>query len=174
VRPLWLAAATLVLLLSAAAGSAVCAQDTTAAAPAPAPDTVQVNPSAIKMVGDSVRRPLSPMGAFWRSLLVPGWGQARLNRRLTAGVFVTFEGITLGMALKASHELGYLRSINDGRATGKKNERQDWLILLGFNHLMAALEAYVSAHLWDFPKDLHVRAMPGGLGAQVPLPVRIR
>jgi len=173
VRPSWQVAAA-AILISAGAGSALRAQDTAAVAAPAAPDTVVTEPGSPRLPADSAVRPLSPMGAFWRSLLVPGWGQARLNRRLTAGVFVTFEGLSLGMALKASHELGYLRSVNDQRATAKRNERQDWLILLGFNHLMAALEAYVSANLWDFPKDLHVRAVPGGIGGQVPLPVRIR
>jgi hypothetical protein len=43
-------------------------------------------------------------------------------------------------------------------------------VLLGFNHLMAALEAFVAAHLWDFPADLRIRRVPGGTQAGVQLP----
>ena len=58
--------------------------------------------------------------------------------------------------------------------TAKKRSREDWLVLLGFNHLMAGLEAYVSAHLWDFPGDLKIRATPGSVGASAVIPIRFR
>jgi hypothetical protein len=44
--------------------------------------------------------------------------------------------------------------------------------MLVFNHLLAGAEAYVSAHLYDFPAALKVRALPGGrtgVGLSVPL-----
>jgi len=115
------------------------------------------------------------MGALWRSILLPGWGQAKLNRKLTGALFVTWEGVTLGMSIKASHELRYLRRTNSAAISSKKKEKQDWLVLLAFNHLFAAIEAYVSAHLWDFPRDLEIRAtpIPGGVGASVRLPFRV-
>ena len=120
------------------------------------------------------RSPVSPMGALWRSLLIPGWGQARLNRRLTGALFVAWEGVTLGMSLKVSRELTYLRRTGSLRVRSKQKEREDWLVLLCFNHLFSAIEAYVSSHLWDFPGDLEVRPMPGGIGGGVRLPVRLR
>ena len=44
-----------------------------------------------------------------------------------------------------------------------------------FNHLMSGLEAYVSAHLYDFPADLQLRALPnGGMQAGVTLPLGFR
>jgi hypothetical protein len=110
------------------------------------------------------------MGAFFRSLLIPGWGQAKLNRKLTGGIFVAWEGVTLGMTLKTSHELNYLRRTGSGRVSVKEQEKEDWIVLLAFNHLLSALEAYVSAHLWDFPDDLELRAVPGGVGGQLSLP----
>ncbi len=123
---------------------------------------------------DSARPPASPMGALWRSILIPGWGQAKFNRKLTGALFVAWEGVTLGMSIKTSHELEYLRRTRSGSVSAKQKERQDWLVLLAFNHLFSAIEAYVSAHLWDFPEDLEVRAVPlptGGVGASVRLPV---
>ena len=78
------------------------------------------------------------------------------------------------MSLKTRRELGYLRRTGSGRADDKRQEHQDWLVLLGFNHLFAGLEAYVSAHLADFPGDLRIEAVPGGVGAAVSLPIRLR
>jgi hypothetical protein len=115
------------------------------------------------------------MGSFWRSFFLPGWGQARLNRKLTGGIFLGWEGVTLGMSLKTRHELAYLRRTGSGRAEDKRREHEDWLVLLAFNHLFAGLEAYVSAHLADFPGDLRVQAMPGGgVGGAVSIPLRVR
>ncbi len=162
------AAALAVLLLAGGASSPLLAQDTTSVPPAVQPD-----------VGPEPRdttafRPISPINAFWRSFLLPGWGQARLNRKLTGGIFIAWEGVTLGMSLKTRHELDYLRRLRSGRADDKRQEHEDWLILLAFNHLFAGLEAYVGAHLSDFPGDLRIRATPGGVGASVSVPLRLR
>src|SRR3954469_20501883 len=142
------------------------------AQPRPAPPAAAPSPAPART--DSLtRRYLSPYGALWRSLLLPGWGQARLNRKLTAGLFIAWEGVTLGMSLKTLHELDYLRRTNSGRADDKRQEHEDWLVLLGFNHVLAGLEAYISAHLADFPGDLHLEAVPGGAGAGISWPVRL-
>ena len=120
------------------------------------------------------RQYISPLGAFWRSFLIPGWGQARLNRKLSGGIFVAWEGVTLGMSLKTRRELKYLRRTGSARGDSKRQEHEDWLVLLAFNHLFAGLEAYVGAHLADFPGDLRFQAVPGGVGAAVSLPIRLR
>ncbi len=120
----------------------------------------------------AAKRP-SPLGYFFRSLLVPGWGQAAMDRKLTGGIFVAFEGLALGMALKAHRELRYLEETNSERIEDKRSERQDWLVLMAFNHLMSGLEAYVSANLYDFPGDLNARVLPDGrtgFGVTLPMP----
>ena len=65
------------------------------ARPAPArpsrPLAAAAQPSA-----SSVRSP-----PFSTPSLVPGWAQSKLDRKLTAALFVAWEGVTLGMALKA-------------------------------------------------------------------------
>ncbi len=70
------------------------AQAPAAAQPAPAPDSV-VHHSA-------------PFTYFFRSGLIPGWGQASLDRKLTGALFVAFEGLAISMALKTSTELKFL------------------------------------------------------------------
>jgi hypothetical protein len=147
-------------------GTTVHAQDTTAA---PAAEVPAAEPP------DTARfTPISPINAFWRSFLLPGWGQARLNRKLTGGIFVAWEGVTIGMSLKTRHELAYLRRTRSARADNKRREHEDWIVLLAFNHLFAGLEAYVGAHLSDFPGDLNIQALPGGVGASVSVPIRLR
>ena len=153
------------------------AQDSTAAVP----DSAVVTPGDSApaaprpaTAADSLALRTSPMAAFWRSFLLPGWGQARVGRKLTAGIFLAWEGTTAAMSLKTRHELAYLRRTNSARAEDKRREHEDWLVLLGFNHLLAGLEAYVSGHLTDFPPDLQVRAMPGGVGASISIPFRLR
>jgi hypothetical protein len=153
------------LFLLAACASSLAAQDSAVTpgrtSPAARPDTIS-------------RQYISPGNALWRSLLIPGWGQARLNRKLSAGIFVAWESVTLGMSLKTRSELRFLRRIGSGRGESKRQEHEDWIVLLAFNHLFAGLEAYVSAHLADFPGDLRFQAVPGGFGASLSLPVRVR
>jgi hypothetical protein len=123
---------------------------------------------------DSVRPrpPISPGGAFLRSLVVPGWGQARLQRNVTAGVFIAFEGIAVTMVWKARWQLDYARE-RDKYVKSHTQERQDWMALLIFNHFISAAEAYVSSHLYDFPEGLKAQALPlphgrTGVGLSVP------
>ncbi len=161
---------TCVLVLLLIFGSIIDLSGQAAPPPAPAPRL----PAPAAQPDTLSRQYISPLNAFWRSFLLPGWGQARLNRKLTGGIFVAWEGVTLGMSLKTRKELGYLRRNGSARADDKRQEHEDWLVLLAFNHLFAGLEAYVSAHLADFPGDLRVEAVPGGVGAAVSLPVRLR
>jgi hypothetical protein len=145
------------------------------AAPPPPPAPRVPGPAVQLAPPDSLNRQyISPLNAFWRSFLIPGWGQAGLNRKLTGGLFLAWEGVTLGMSLKTRRELAFLRRTNSARANDKRQEHEDWLVLLGFNHLFAGLEAYVSAHLADFPGDLRFQAVPGGVGAAFSIPIQVR
>ena len=121
----------------------------------------------------TLRPPVTAMGAFWRSLLIPGWGQARTGRRTAAAFFVAVEGVTLGMSITTSSQLRYQQVTNPENVDAKSQQREDWLVLLGVNHLLSAMEAYVSAHLWDFPGDLTIQAVPGGVAGSVSVPVRL-
>ena len=163
--------------------SAVARPDSAAAAAradssvTPAIEGAPVGPAAATpMVPDTLpltRRPISPGGALLRSLLIPGWGQARMGRSLAAGFFLAVEGAALGMALKANSELDYMREIDSPSVSAKAQEREDWLVIVGVNHLIAGIEAYVSAYLWDFPGDLQMRPTPNGTAATISLPIRI-
>ncbi|HEX3928354.1 MAG TPA: hypothetical protein VHW65_10180 [Gemmatimonadales bacterium] len=130
--------------------------------PVRAQDTTRVQAQPAGTASDTtVHRP-SPMHYFVSSLLIPGLGQAELDRKLTGAIFVAFEGVSLSMALKANSEIGFYQQIGDTTlVAAKRLERQDWYVLLAVNHLFSALEAYVSAHLLDFPRDLKIRPIIG-------------
>jgi hypothetical protein len=163
----------LALLLAGAAPLAAQQDSVPARAPAdtvlPAADTVARRAGR----GDSVRPrpPISPGGAFLRSLAVPGWGQARLGRNLTAGIFVAFEGVALTMVWKSTWQLGFAET-RGKYVESHTQEQQDWIVLLVFNHFFSAAEAFVSANLYDFPASLNARVLPDGstgLGVRIPL-----
>ena len=121
--------------------------------------------------GDSIRPtpPITPGQAFLRSLVLPGWGQASLDRNVTGGFFLAFEGIAATMVWKSGWQLRFAR-VRGKYVKSHTQEQQDWVTLLVFNHLMAGAEAYVSAHLWDFPAGLEFQRMPDGstnLGVRV-------
>ena len=146
----------LVLLLSVLPSFRLIAQDT----------------SHIVFPGDTMHRGVRPMGAFWRSFLLPGWGQAVTDRPVTGAAFVAWEGVTAMMTLKAQQEANYLKEIHSTSLKLKRQEVQDWLVLWIFNHLFSGAEAYVSAHLRDFPPNLKMQALPNGRGISISIPLR--
>ena len=134
------------------------ARDTTSARVASPPGA----PAAPKLI--------KPVSALWRSLLLPGWGQARTGRNVAGAAFVLFEGVAVMMTVRAVQEKHYMEESGSANVASKRQQIQDWVVLWGFNHLFAGAEAFVSAHLLDFPKELKVRAVPGGIGVSFPLP----
>jgi hypothetical protein len=68
------------------------------------------------------------------------------------------------MTVKSVRQLHYQEKIGvvPDSLDNKRAEIEDWFVLLIFNHLVAGAEAFVSAHLWDFPADLAARELPGG------------
>ena len=141
---------------------------------APRDTLVRGDSSARPVRGDSVRprAPVTPGGAFLRSLAIPGWGQARVGRNVTGGLFLAFEGVAVAMVWKANWQLEWARTRGKFVASHRQ-EREDWIVLLVFNHLLSGAEAYVSALLYDFPVALKVQRLPGGgTGVGVSIPLR--
>jgi hypothetical protein len=160
-RPLcW--AAGLALLVAAP----LAAQDSAAVAPT---DSV---PSLTQVT--TARKP-SATGAMLKSLVLPGWGQLSLGRELTALVFVAGEAGTVTMVVRSQRDLNRARDLGDQDLIDQyTRKREDWMVYMGINHVLSALEAYVSAKLWDFPPDLSINVGPGQIGAGASLRFRIR
>ena len=156
-----------------AADTVVAASPTDSLAASSSPQALTPSSLHDSLTGIPRKAPVGPTGALWRSLLVPGWGQAKLGRGVAAGIFIAVEGVSLGMVLKTNSELQYTRATDTTAVHDKSQEREDWIVILALNHLLAGLEAYVSAHLWDFPGDLAIKPTHGGVAASVSFPVRV-
>jgi len=59
---------------------------------------------------DSIRPPLSPGRAFLYSFVLPGLGQARLQRHAAGAVYSGFEALALAMAVKSAGDLRVARA----------------------------------------------------------------
>lgn len=157
----WLCA---IVLLAGASGLA--AQDSAAATPA---DSGRVAPDSVS------RHKPSATGNMLKSLVLPGWGQLSLGRELTALVFIAGEAGTATMVVTSYRDLKRAREAGDQVLIDQyQRKREDWLVYMGINHVLSALEAYVSAKLWDFPPDLALEAGPRGFSAGATIPFRIR
>jgi hypothetical protein len=56
------------------------------------------------------------------------------------------------------------------RLKARRLHYEDWVAMLAFTHLFAGADAFVSAHLWDLPRQVEVRRLPSGatgIGARV-------
>src|SRR5690606_21827548 len=60
-------------------------------------------------IPDGPRAPISPGRAFFSSLLIPGSGQAALDRPYAGGVFLLVEAISLSMLHRAGEDLHLAR-----------------------------------------------------------------
>jgi hypothetical protein len=208
--------ATLAVLVCAAAASAHAQQptrpdtvrrDTTppvprATVPPPLPtdtvpaaaDTTPRAPRRQRPVAASPipRPPISPRRAMIYSLLVPGLGQARLQRAATGAFFAFVEAGALAMAAKSSFDLAEAKAFRGDSlivasipvdtagvagtpvnttqrnpfgtslARARRLHLEDWLALVAFNHLISGAEAFVSANLWGVPGEVAVRPTPNG------------
>lgn len=157
----------------------------------------------------SRERRVSPRKAALRSILLPGWGQATLDRGTTGGVFFFLEATSVAMIIKTKRSLenakeargdsiflGWETDANgnavfeedpetgalrprlrfqanplEDRIPSRREQLEDWIALLAFNHLFAAADAFVAAHLSDLPRRASVRRLPDGrwsVAASVP------
>ena len=163
---------------------------------------------------DTLGPPISPRRAFLYSLLLPGLGQARLQRPSAGGLYVGFEMVAITMLSKSRYDLavakrrarevtigswavdGTGRPVFDSlgrpvpkdtvpnrygttgtdqlrsRLKARRLHYEDWVTMLAFTHLFAGADAFVSAHLWDLPRQVELRRLPSGsrgIGLRVPI-----
>jgi hypothetical protein len=147
------------------------------AARAPAPDTA---------ARPSPQPPLSPRRAFLYSLLLPGYGQSILGRPAAGAISVLTESIAIAMLRESMADLAEARALRtdslvvvgfdpktgtpiqapspytDALVQVRRGHVEDWVAFLIANHLFAAADAYVGAHLWDLPSQISVRQTSTG------------
>jgi hypothetical protein len=129
--------------------------------------------------------PLSPKRAFVYSLALPGYAQSVLNRPTAGAIFMLSESIALVMLRESAAELRQARRFQtdslivvgfspegapvtqvspftEGLVNTRRGHLEDWIAFIIANHLFAAADAYVAAHLWDLPSQISVDARPNG------------
>jgi hypothetical protein len=130
---------------------------------------------------DSTMKQITPKSAAIRSAIIPGWGQFYVKKPLKAAVFITAEGYHLYQAIYYSKIYGYVKEtkeeigieawtelneaekkgkvkeitgyelkINSWRPREKRNKYLWWSLGI---HLVGILDAYVDAHLVNFPDE---------------------
>ena len=136
-----------------------------------------------------VAPPISPRRAFISSAILPGYGQAKLDRGSSGALFAAVELAAVVMLRRSSSDLREARRYrNDtlpatfvvgtgGTLTPTDNVRgrydadlvrsrrvhvEDWLAALAFNHLFAGADAFVAAQLWEIPVRLSATPTPRG------------
>jgi Family of unknown function (DUF5683) len=129
--------------------------------------------------------PVSPRGAFLRSLVLPGWGQAHVGAYGRGAVYFTLAGGSFWMTYVARRELEDARLQQDRlREAGLDDDEdtefvqararhfEDWAALSIFLMFFSGADAYVAAYLSDFDERIGVRRGPAGdLRLQVDLPL---
>lgn len=63
---------------------------------------------------------------------------------------------------------------SDALVRARRLQVEDWTAVLVFNHLIAGVEAFVAAQLWDLPQHVKLRAAPirGGFGLSAQIGIR--
>jgi hypothetical protein len=139
-----------------------------------------------------LRPPLSPRRAFLTSLVAPGYAQSILGRPNAAALFILTEAVGLLMVRETATELRQARGLQadsvplyfvdptTGLATdtiyrqgrypsalvrARRAHLEDWIAALVANHVIAAADAFVAAHLWDVPIQVGFR--PAGRSAEL-------
>ena len=141
---------------------------------------------------DSIRRakipkpPLSPRRAFLYSLALPGYSQSVLGRPTAGALFVLTESIALVMLRESAADLREAKRfrtdslvvIGYNQAAGtpitqasayterlvdvRRGHVEDWIAFIIANHLFAAADGYVAAHLWDLPTQISLESRRDG------------
>jgi hypothetical protein len=132
--------------------------------------------------------PVTPKRAFILSALLPGVGQSRLDRGTSGALFASVELAAVVMVRRSQLDLREARRyqvdtlpaqyvlsgstlVKNGVFTNRytadlvRTRRlhvEDWLAVIGFNHLFAGADAFVAAQLWDVPVQLTAVPRPSG------------
>jgi hypothetical protein len=127
----------------------------------------------------------SPRGAFLRSLVLPGWGQAWVGSPGRGAAYFAMEAGSLWMVYRSRQMLGYAREEQqqlrdsgqiqpDARITlvrARESQVEDWTAVAVFLLFFSAADALVSAYLADFDEHVGVVRDGDGLRLEARIPV---
>ncbi len=200
------------------ADTAITHIDTVLVAPAAVADTLPAPP-------DTLVAPMTPGGAFIRSLIIPGWGQSAFDAYTRGGIYFSGWAANWFMNFKNYTRLGEARNRLDLRTVqirdsliytppgpdvppnpdsmravldttnllltvvnqdpvasnlqdlvqSREQQREDWVAWSIFWLLASGIDAFVTAHLADFPASIDIEPNTDrsvSLRVEVPLPRR--
>ena len=108
-----------------------------------------VTPTSGEAVGNDGLA-VKPRGALMRSAILPGWGQLHNDRSMKA---LLFAGTASGFLTSTVLEI---RSLRDAKTAVERetrsNRRNTRFLYLGLTATIAAIDAYVDAHLAGFDR----------------------
>jgi hypothetical protein len=137
-------------------------------------------------VADQAEPLYSPRGAFFRSLLLPGWGQVYVDAPGRGAVYFALASTSLWMSYVSRRQLAdareqqaFLRDTGQleptdetGLYEARAQQFEDWAALSIFLFFFAGADAYVSAYLADFDERVGVQAgAEGSLQFRASVPV---
>ena len=180
----------LVVMLVAPIGAPLTAQQRDSIVAKTVPPADEKRPVALAPLAQRGRftPPLTPKRAFLYSSLLPGFGQARLDRGTSGALFASIELAAFVMMRRSQLDLREARRyqidtlpdqylvagdsvIKNGSFTNgftrdlvrtRRLHVEDWMAVVAFNHLFAGADAFVSAQLWDVPVELSAFPRPAG------------
>lgn len=175
-------------------------------------DSLVVVPDSVPIRGGvqipDVEEGTTPGGAFLRSLLVPGWGQASIGSYTRAGFYVLAEATNAWMLVRTVTRLNDAQRVRDMREAevaaslaaqgitdpaevadaqdrdplvddardlveARSQQFEDWLALGIFTIFLSGADAFVSAHLKDFPEPVRIGFRAGPERAEIGLSISI-
>jgi hypothetical protein len=155
-------AVVLALTLAAVAPAGARAQET--------PDT-----AGATAAGDTLfpKAPLTPGGAFIRSLVVPGWAQAELGAEARGAFYFFAEAFSIFMIARTDIRLDHAERTlpNDHSVvTSRRQQKEDWIALAVFWAFFAAADGWISVHLYGFDErtGLSPDEIAVGVGWKIP------
>lgn len=136
----------------------------------PAVDSISVDTLGKTTPKEEFPMSKSPMGAIVRSLILPGWGQFYVEDYWKTPIFLGGAGALVGIIIwnhdyyiDYQDQYDYLianepeNTLEIDLMKKKKEFYRDQRDMSGFFllsvYVLAAIDAYVGAHLYDFPSD---------------------
>jgi hypothetical protein len=118
--------------------------------------------------------PLSPGGAFIRSLVIPGWAQAELGAEARGALYFFAEAFSLFMVARTQIRLSHAeRNLpeDDPLVQGRRQQREDWIAMAVFWSFFAAADGWISVHLYGFDErtGLEPEQVAFGITFRIPL-----
>ena len=94
----------------------------------------------------------APMSAFFRSVLIPGWGQLAADQPVRGAFYFAMQTATVYMVFRTQNRIDDAEG--EALKESRREQREDWLVLAGFWALASGVDAWVSAHMWGFEGEV--------------------